>query len=466
MYMKYLIALGIALAMGLLGCTTPPLPTVWPEPRALGKMLPTYTPPLQPSTASPAIQEISEPTGVLTLLQAQTLAVQHHPKLAAFGWEVRAGEARTLQAGLSPNPEIEIEVENFAGSGELQGFQGAEITIHLSQLIELAGKRGKRVRVAALERDLTAWDYEATRLDVLTQVTQAFVEVLSIQERLALSAELVRLAEQVRSTVAERVKAGKVSPVEETKASVELSTSRIALERAQRDLEAARKRLVAAWGGSMPVFARAVGALEAIPAIPPAEQLTERLVQNPEMARWATEMAQRRAAVELAKARRIPDPTIGGGFRHAGETGDNALVMSVSMPLPVFDRNQGGFLEARYQLAKAEEERRAAEIQGRVALAEAYAALSSAFVEATTLKNEVLPGAQRTFDAASEGYRQGKFGFLDVLDAQRTLFEARGQYLEALAAYHRAVAEVERLIGEPLGVLPDTPRAQQNGEKR
>ena len=197
MSLKYLFALGIALAMGLLGCTTPPLPTVWPEPRVLGKMLPTYTPPLQPSTASPAIQEIPEPTGALTLPQAQTLAVQHNPKLAAFGWEVRAGEARTLQAGLPPNPEIGIEVENFAGSGEFQGFQGAEITIHLSQLIELAGKRGKRARVAALERDLTAWDYEATRLDVLTQVTQAFVEVLSTQERLRLSAELVRLAEQV-----------------------------------------------------------------------------------------------------------------------------------------------------------------------------------------------------------------------------------------------------------------------------
>jgi cobalt-zinc-cadmium efflux system outer membrane protein len=297
-------------------------------------------------------------------------------------------------------------------------------------------------------------------------VTQAFVEVLSAQERLALNAELVRLAEQVFSTVAERVKAGKVSPVEETKASVELSTSRMALVRAQRDLEAARKRLVAAWGGSTPAFASAQGTLDAIAAIPPAEQLTERLMQNPEVARWAIEMAQRRAAVELAKARRIPDPTVGGGFRHAQETGDNALVMSVSMPLPVFDHNQGGFLEARYQLAKAEEERRAAEIQGRASLAEAYAALSSAFGEATTLKNEVLPGAQRAFDAASEGYWQGKFGFLDVLDAQRTLFEARGRYLEALVAYHQAVAEVERLIGEPLGALPDTPRPQQNGEKR
>jgi hypothetical protein len=85
MYLKYLFVLGIALATGWLGCTTPPPPTVWPEPRALGNTLPTYTPPLQPSVAPPSARDIPEPGGVLTLLQAQTLAVQHNPKLAAFG---------------------------------------------------------------------------------------------------------------------------------------------------------------------------------------------------------------------------------------------------------------------------------------------------------------------------------------------------------------------------------------------
>jgi outer membrane protein, heavy metal efflux system len=464
---QYLLALGIVLGIGLLGCTTPAIQINWPAPRPLGKDLPTYTPPVQPPrVATPSAEAIPVPTGMLTLLQAQTLAMQHNPQLASFGWEVRAGEARTRQAGLPPNPELEIEVEDFAGSGELQGFQSTEITIHLSQLIELAGKRRKRARLAAFERDLAAWDYEATRLDVLTEVTQAFVEVLSAQERVALQAELVRLGEQVFSTVAERVKAGKVSPVEETRARVELSTSRIALERAQRDLEAARKRLVATWGGSTPAFENAKGTLDTIATIPPAEQLFERLVQNPELARWVTEIAQRQAAVELEGAKRIPDPTLGGGARHARETGDNALVMSVSLPLPVFDRNQGGFLEARYQLAKAGEARRAAEVQGRAALAEAYAALSSALAEATVLKNEALPGAQQAFEAAREGYRQGKFGFLDVLDAQRTLFEARGQYIETLAAYHQAVAEIERLIGERLDTVTGTSSAVPNGGKQ
>ena len=320
--------------------------------------------------------------------------------------------------------------------------------------------------MAALESTLAAWDYETRRIDVLTQVTQAFVEVLSAQERVRLNEDLVRLAEQVLNTVAARVRAGKVSPVEETRFQVALSTSRIGLERAQGDLEAARKRLVTTWGGSTPTFASAEGTLDTLIGIPPAERLIELIAQNPEVARWATEIVQRQATLEREAAQRIPDPTLGGGFRHIRETDDNALVMGVSIPLPVFNRNQGRVLEAHYRLAKAGEERRAAEGQVRAALAEAYGALSRAFVEATRLKKEVLPGAQRAFDAVSEGYRQGKFGFLDVLDAQRTLFEARGRYLEALAAYHQAVAEVERLIGERLGGVTDAPVSQPYGGKR
>jgi cobalt-zinc-cadmium efflux system outer membrane protein len=390
---------------------------------------------------------------MLHLRQAQALALMQNPTLAAFGWEVRAGEARTLQAGLLPNPEAHAEIENVAGSGELQGFEGTEITIGLSQMIELAGKRSKRIRVAALERDLAAWEYEMARVDVLTQVTQAFIEVLSAQARLAVDEELMHLADQVLAVVAERVKAGKVSPVEETKARVASSTRRIALERAQRALAATRARLSALWGSTTPSFERAEGSLDFITAIPSLEQLTQRIGQNPDIARWVTVIAQRQAAVHLAEAQRIPDPTLGGGFRYSNETHDNALVMEVALPLPVFDRHQGKILETRYQLAKATEERRAVQAHVSAALQEAYAALATAFGDATALQNEVVPGAQHAFGAASEGFRQGKFSFLEVLDAQRTLFEARVQYIEALAAYHKAIADVERLIGEPLATV-------------
>jgi cobalt-zinc-cadmium efflux system outer membrane protein len=373
-----------------------------------------------------------------------------NPELAGFSWEVRSGEARALQAGLFPNPEIEVEVEEFGGEGELSDFDAAETTVQLSQLIELAGKRSKRRQVAALERDLAGWDYETKRLDVLTEVTTAFVDVLATQERVALNEELVRLAKQVVDTVAERVRAGKVSPMEEAKAKVALAATQIQLERATRGLETARKGLAVTWGTASPTFEKVDGKLDAIVPIPSIEALAKRTPKNPDIARWATEVEQRQAAVELEDAGRIPDLTLGGGVKYFNETDDNAFLMSLSLPLPLFDRNQGAALEARHRLAKAKEDRHAAEVQISSALAEAYQALATSFAEADSLKNDVVPQAQAVFEGTNEGYREGKFDYLSVLDAQRTLFEAKGQYIEALATYHTAVAAVERLTGEPL----------------
>jgi len=177
------------------------------------------------------------------------------------------------------------------------------------------------------------------------------------------------------------------------------------------------------------------------------------VAQNPDISRWIVELEQRRAAFELEKAKATPDITLSGGFKRFNETDDNALVFGVSIPLPIANRNQGSILEARHNLAKAGEERKAAETRVHTALASSYQELSNAFTEATELKSKVLDGAQDVFDASAEGYREGKLDYLNVLDAQRTLFEAKGQYIEALSAYHKARADVERLIGQRIDTL-------------
>jgi cobalt-zinc-cadmium efflux system outer membrane protein len=416
-----------------------------------------------PAGAASSPTRPPEPGGDIALRDALSLALQYNPELAAFSIEVRVAEARTLQAGLRPNPEVNIEMENFAGSGTLRSYDSAETTIQIGQLIELGGKRQKRARVASLERELTEWDYEAKRADVLTETSKSFVDVLAAQERVALAQELLRLAEQTFDTVSARVKAGKVSPLEETKAGVALSNSRIEHARAQRSLEAARKKLVAAWGSGVPAFERAVGPLDQLSPIPPEDRLAGEIRGSPDVARWATEQEQRRAASALQDAIRIPDLTLAAGVRRFRESGDSAFVAGASIPLPLFNRNQGGILESRRRLAKADRESAAAETRVRAALAETYQALSTAVSEIDALKTTVIPGAQNAFEAASEGYRQGKFGYLDVLDAQRTLFEARGQYVSALATYHKAVADLERAIGKPPDAavqIPETKRGR------
>jgi cobalt-zinc-cadmium efflux system outer membrane protein len=396
------------------------------------------------------LPEGGEPTGDITLHRVLSLALMKNPQLAAFSEEIRAREATLLQAGLLPNPQLSVQGANFANS-TLQGPDGSSTTVQLSQLILLGGKRMKRITAAGLTRDLARWDYETKRIDVLTQASQAFAAMLGAQEKLALAQQLVHLAEQIVITVSKRVQAGKISPVEEIKAKVALSSVSIELARAEQDFKAARNRLAAIWGSTTPRFQKAVGELRDLsPVIPSLEQLRKLISQNPDLARWATELAQRQALIDLEKSRAIPDLTLSLGGTEYANTGAYALVAGISIPLPLFDRNQGGILEAQRRLSKAEEERRAMEVRLTTGLSTAYQRLASAHAEATILKTQVLPGAQRAFDAANQGFRLGKFGFLSVLDSQRTLFDSKSQYLLALTDYHQAVAEVERLIGERL----------------
>ena len=450
MHLKYLVSLFISSLLICAGCTTPRTTTKVVEPRRSSVRNHESSPPLVlPRTSSESLK-FEEPDGSITLPQALSLALMKNPRLTVFSWEVRAGEARTLQAGLLPNPKLEIEIEEFGGTGEQRRFDGTETTIAVNQLIELGGKRSKRKRVAALERDLAGWDYETKRLDVFAEVTKAFVDLLAAQQKLDLMRDIFNLAEQVFKTVSGQVKAGKVSPIEETKARVALSIISIEKEQVGSELVNARRHLAATWGSTSPVFQEAKGELEAIIPIPPFEDLMNRISQNPDMERWPTELEKRQATLEMENANQIPDLTIGGGIKHLGETEDLTYVMGISIPLPLLNRNQGRVHEAQYHLAKAKEEFSAVNVAIRTALHEAYQVLSTAFVKATNLKNDVVPGAQSAFDAVNEGYREGKFGYLDMLDAQHSLFEAKKQYIEALARYHKAETTIERLIGKSL----------------
>lgn len=424
----------------------------YPEPRPLGREFPGSYPAPAPEETPAQGMEIGK-LPVITLRQALLLALLNNPELTAFSQEVRAREAAIIQAGLLPNPELSGQLEEFGGSGERSGMNSAQSTLQLGQVILLGDKRAKRVRLSAAERDLAGWDYEAKRLDVLTGVTKAFVDVLAAQEQVSLAAELVETARGVLLSAAERVKAGKVAPLEETKASVELTYTVIGLEKAELGLLAAKRRLSGLWGRSDAFIASAEGTLADISPIPSLERIGRLIAQNPDVARWDKELEQRSAASALEKAKAIPDVTVSAGWQRFNDHGDNAAVVGFSIPLPLFDRNQGAVVEAKHREAKAREESRAAQMKTLAALADSYQVLASSLAAAAGLRDKGLPAAALAFNTATEGYRAGKFGFLEVLDAERTLFETRSRYIHALAGYHKARAEVERLIGERLDAV-------------
>lgn len=389
----------------------------------------------------------TDPKGAITLVQALTAALRNNPDLESVSAEIKAQEARVVQAGLLRNPEIQIEAENFGGSGDVSGFDATETTVQLSQFLELGEKRARRKQVASLGRDVAQSDYESRRADVLTAVRKAFVGVLAAQERVSLAKELVTISEQVLQTVSERVRAGKVSPLEEIVARIGPASSRVKLAQARLGLEAARKTLSLTWGSETADFERAEGRLDAPLVLPGHDGLIPLVAQNPDIARLEKEIEERRANVVLENAKKFPDLTVSGGVRHFNENDDNAFVMGFSVPLPLFDRNQGGIEEARHRLDKAKRALEATKRNTANSLTERYSVLSSAFEEADTLKTRIIPDARAAFEGAREGYQLGKFGYVFMLDAQRVLFDAEIQHLDALTTYHQTLADVDRLTG-------------------
>ena len=425
----------------------------WPAMRPLGQDIPIQRGQDFSETQTTHAQLQHEPEGVLSIRRALELAVMHSPELMGSSYGVRAAEGNAQQAGAWQNPTFELNAEEFGGSGTRKGYNGAQTTALLSQTVELGGKRSKRRAVAESEARLAGWDYEAKRLDVLILTKKAYVDVLLAQGQLALAESLLTVADDVRIAAAKRVQAGKVPPLEETKAGVEVASARITRDRAKRELDTARIRLAATWGGTMPVFKEVGGNLDAIKDVPSVKALSAALDNTPEVARWNDEVALSRRSLAVAKSARIPDVSISAGISRFEEDGSNAGVAGLSLPLPLFNRNAGGILSASHQATRADYEQRAARLRATTDLVEAHNKLAMARAEALTTKEELLPGAQQAFDAAQTGYLDGKFGYLEVLDTQRTLSEAKSRYLDVLAAYHKAAADVERLTGNPLNTI-------------
>ena len=317
--------------------------------------------------------------------------------------------------------------------------------------------------VATLDTTLAEWDYRSKKLDVLAKTAKAFVEVLIAQEQVSLNAELLKIAEQTTTAVSEKVDAGKVSPVEKSRAQIEQAAARTEANKAVRELAAARQRLAGFWGSERANFGRATGQLSDISALPDEESLKAFLDNNPDLTRGAVEIERSEAALRLARSQAVPDLTLSAGIRNFQETDDNAFVAGVSLPLPLFNRNQGGVSEARARVDKAQSEQRAAKVGLATSLSDSWQNLAAAYMEAVGLRDAILPGAQATYASTELGYREGKFDLLQMLDAQRTLFTVKRQYLESLGAYHLASTDLERLIGVPLLDIEKTNKENAKG---
>ena len=381
----------------------------------------------------------------ISLDEATALALQANPDIAIAlsGREVENGQA--LQAGTRPNPTLSAQVEDLRS-------RNRNTILLISQQLETAGKRDKRIAAAGANIAIADADIHIAQAETSAKVYAAFYQVLAAQQAQILASELLKIGTTSKETTAKRVLAGKVSPVEETKAKVIEASLKVDLVNASQQLIAAKKRLISLWGKGLAsaetTTFTAVGELDKLNTLPALNALAAELPNSPRLKKASLMVVQKQAFSEIEKSRQTPDVTISLGARRNEELGGiTQALIGLSVPIPLFDKNQGNLQSAKAREVQSQDEKTALENQLQTELAIAYARWQSQIEAIDTYNQDILPGAQSAYEAARKGFEFGKFSFLEVLDAQRTLFLAKTQYIQTLALAHQAEADIQSLLG-------------------
>ncbi len=376
------------------------------------------------------------PAHGVSLEEALARAANNRFEIAAVTRELQAGEGRILQASLSPGLELDLEARNAL----------EETSIGLSLLHERGGKREARIAAARAALAATGAQAEVRRLDVGHQVRKAYTAVLAAEQTLALTEEAFALSRALSGTVAEKVRAGAASPIEETRAAVRLHGASADVERARREVALARSELALAVGDAdvraEPLEGRLPEETEVVAPAPPTAQAAS----SPDVMLLYREVSVRRSLLAEERAQSTRDLTWRAATNHSRLDDETWLTVGVSVPLAA-GRNRGALAAAAAEVERAELERAAAERRLAAELERAQSVLQAFAREAAILRDDVLGGAARAFSTVQEGYRLGKFPYLDVLDASEVLLAARLQYTAALAALAQARIDVDRLLG-------------------
>jgi cobalt-zinc-cadmium efflux system outer membrane protein len=276
--------------------------------------------------------------------------------------------------------------------------------------------------------------------------------VLGGQRKIRVYDTQINALDRLLPLLQRRVDAGASSPAEVGRARIAADLVRAERERARTILAIARRELAAHMGADAPDFGEAAGDFVRVGNPPPYPSIVRSLERHPQLVRWTAVRAQRDAELLSARLKVVPDVRASVAWRHYRETDDNAVRVGASITLPVWDQNLGSIHEAREARGKADAEHAAARSALILTLARAYESMAGALRELEPLRRSALPNVRQTIETIENGYEQGRFTLLDVLDIQNTATQIALREQEVLVNFHTAVATLEGLTGIPVGL--------------
>jgi len=384
----------------------------------------------------------SGPTGPLTLEDLEQIALQFNPTLVQARMALQAAQGQYVQAGLYPNPTLGY-VGDEAGNDGSAGLQGASV----SQEILTAGKLRLGRAAASWQIRQARYTWEAQRRRVLNDVRAGYYEVLLAQKTLGINEQLVRVGDEGVEVTNKLRAAQEVSQADALQAQIEAERARLSFHEAQNRHQSAWRRLAAMLGRPEMKPAPVAGdLLEELPKLSFEDMLRALLAGSPELGRARAGVRSARCELALQYAERVPDFEIGGAVKYDHASHFTVADVELTMPLPLFNRNQGNLLKAHAELVAARQEVRRIELELCDRLAAAFEQYTNARYEVESYAGTILPNARASLDLVTTGYREGEFGYLTLLMAQRTYFNSNLEYLSSLRRLWTRRIEIEGML--------------------
>lgn len=376
----------------------------------------------------------------ISLEDLQRIALEHNPTLVQAGMAVRAARGRYLQARLYPNPSIGYAGEDIG----LAGTSGQQGAVFRQQIVT-----GSKIRlgraVAGHEVHRARWGLDLQRRRVLNDVSAGYYEVVLAQRMIDVNRELVRVGQQGVKIVGQLKAAQEVSRAEVLQVDIEAEKARLALAQAQNRHRIVWRHLTAVLGRpEMEPVLLDDDVTEDLPVLSFEDGIRQLLSRSPELAGARAGVQRARCRLALEYARRVPNLQIELGAKYDATTDETLTDVGLSLPLPLWDRNQGRIVSARADLIAAESEVRRVELDLHARFSAAFEEYADARRRAEAYAGTILPNAQESLTLIRDHPQE--FGYLKLLSAQRTLFTVNLEHLANLSRLWARKVELEGML--------------------
>lgn len=392
-----------------------------------------------------AAQPLVSEEGVLTWGEAEARVLNDSYALSMDYAQIEEREGDEVQSGLLDNPIFSYSVENVFGNKRWRGWRSAESRYELAQPVVIGGKRGHFTKAAEFRICAAIQGFEASQLAMLSKLAKAFLTVSAMQEYQELAEFQMGIAEKILDAVTYKLEAGKVSPIQYSKAALQLVNAELAYDAATVDLQVAKENLAVLFSSACPDFTCVEYPFFQIDCPCPLEECLHQIGMHPALLRAEYEQLASEEELLAEKSSRIPDVYLSVGYKTVQNTHEKGMILGAAFPLPIFNRNQGNIQRVCAATRRLTDQIDAIQLNLENRLSTVYKELSRAHDQALKFKSTVLQMAKSSFEYAKAGYEEGKFEYLDLLDAARTLFETQSRYIDVLLEYHIKCMELEYL---------------------